>query len=162
MNAQGTSDERLERLLNRTLRELPLRAAPRSLAARVLDEIERRATRPWWRLSFAHWPDLARSVFVLGCGGLVWLSALEAIWALGILGAPHGPVAISLSWAREAAAFTGVIGNILAALERAVPSAWLSGGLAVSATLYAVLFGLAVAGYRILYLDSRTLGNNDT
>jgi len=40
-----------------------------------------------------------------------------------------------------------------------VPSAWLSNGLALSAGLYAVLFGLGIAGYRLLHLDSRTLGN---
>jgi hypothetical protein len=162
MNEQAPADERLERLLERTLHELPLRRAPRSLEARVLDEIERRAARPWWRMSFKHWPDLARTVFVLGCGGLGWILVLEAIWALGILGAPRGPIAVSISWAREAAAFTGALGDIVAVLGRAIPSTWLSGGLAVSAVLYSVLFGLAIAGYRILYLDSRTLGNNDT
>jgi len=87
---------------------------------------------------------------------------LEAIWALGILGAPRGPIAVASAWAREAAAFTGAMGDIAAVLGRAIPSAWLSGGLAVSAVLYSVLFGLAIAGYRILYLDTRTLGNNDT
>ena len=159
---QRPAEERLERLFERSLRDLPLRAAPPSLEARVSAAIERRAARPWWRLSFSHWPDVARSAFVLASGGIVWLSVLEAIWAAGVLGSPRGPIALSISWAREAAAMTGAIGEILATLGRAIPSGWLSGGLAVSAVLYSVLFGLAIAGYRILYLDPRTLGNNDT
>lgn len=162
INETRPAEERLERLFDRTLRELPLRAAPRSLEARVLGEIERRAARPWWRLSFTHWPDVARSAFVLASGGIVWLSVLEAIWAAGVLGSPRGPIAVSMSWARDAAALSGALGEILAALGRAIPSTWLSGGLVVSALLYSVLFGLAIAGYRILYLDPRTLGNNET
>ncbi|MGA2777695.1 MAG: hypothetical protein ABSF94_09060 [Steroidobacteraceae bacterium] len=159
MNEQRPAGEKLERLLDRTLRELPLRQAPRSLEARVLDAIESRASRPWWRLSFGHWPDFARSVFVVACAGLVWISAIEGIWALGVLDSPHGPLAVSLSWAREATAFAGALSEILAAFGRVVPSAWLSNGLALSAGLYAVLFGLGIAGYRLLHLDSRTLGN---
>lgn len=159
MTEQRPSDGNLDELLQRTLRELPLRQAPRRLEARVLDAIERRAARPWWQRGFAYWPDLARSVFVLACAGLIWVAALEGIWALGVLGSPRGPLAVLGSWAREAAAFAGTLGEILTVLGHAVPSSWLSGGLALSAVLYAVVFGLGIAAYRILHLDSRTLGN---
>jgi len=53
----------------------------------------------------------------------------------------------------------GALGELVAALTRAIPPLWLSGGLAVSAALYSVLFGLGIAAYRTLYLNSRTLGN---
>jgi len=159
MNEHDEADQKLERLLDAALRELPLRRAPLSLESRVLGEIERREARPWWRLSFAHWPELARAGFVLACGGLIWLSTFMGIWPARIPGALQDPVALTVTWAREAAAFTGALGELVAALTRAIPPIWLSGGLAVSAVLYSVLFGLGIAAYRTLYLNSRTLGN---
>ena len=159
MNEHEEAEQKLERLLDRTLRELPLRRAPPSLESRVLGEIERREARPWWQLSFVHWPELARVGFVLACGGLIWLSAFMGIWPVRIPGALHDPVALTVTWAREAAAFTDALGELVAALTRAIPPVWLSGGLAMSAALYSVLFGLGIAAYRILYLNSRTLGN---
>ena len=121
MSEQEEADQKLERLLDAALRELPLRRAPLSLESRVLGEIERREARPWWRLSFAHWPELARAGFVLACGGLIWLSTLTGIWPARIPGALQDPVALTVTWAREAAAFTGALGELVAALTRAIP-----------------------------------------
>ena len=49
--------------------------------------------------------------------------------------------------------------ELAAALARAVPADWVYGGLALSAALYAALFGLGVAAYRTLYLDSTLPGD---
>src|ERR1700738_3597831 len=91
---EASESQTLERLLDRALRELPLRRAPLTLESRVFGELQRRAALPWWRRSFAHWPLLARAAFLVICGVLIRLAFLGG--ATAVAGVR------SLSWAREA------------------------------------------------------------
>lgn len=139
------SPEALERLLGRALHGLPLRRAPVTLESRVFGELERRAALPWWRRSFAHWPPLARAVFLVICGALIKLAFLGG--ATAVAGAR------SLSWAREARMLVASAGNLAAVLAHTPPPAWVYEAIAVCAVLYAILFGLGAAVYRALYLQ---------
>jgi len=134
-----------ERLLVRTLNELPLRRAPATLESRVLRELERRASLPWWRRSFAHWPLLARAVFVVICCALIRMAFLGGAVLIAGVG--------SLAWMRHVGALLAVGGNVAALLARTAPPAWVYEGIAVCAVLYAVLFGLGAVLYRTLYLQ---------
>jgi hypothetical protein len=138
-------EEALERLLDRTLRELPVRRAPMTLEYRVLGELHRRAVLPWWRRSFAHWPLLARAMFLVICGASIRLAFLGG--ATAVAGVR------SLSWARQIGILAASGGNLAALLARTAPPTWLYEGIAVCAVLYAVLFGLGAAAYRTLYLE---------
>ena len=135
-----------ERLLDRALHELPPRRAPLTLETRVYSEIARRAALPWWRLSFVHWPLLARAAFLVICGGLIRVAFLGGASAIAALR--------SLSWAREVGEIMVSAGNLAALLARISPPAWVYAGIAVCAVLYAVLFGLGAAVYRTLYLTA--------
>jgi hypothetical protein len=137
-------DDPLERLLDRTLHELPLRRAPLTLESRVIGELERRAALPWWRRSFAHWPLLARAGLLVICG-LVGLALVGGATAIADVR--------SLSWARQVGALVASGGNLAALLAHTAPPTWLYAGIAVCALLYAVLFGLGAAMYRTLYLQ---------
>jgi hypothetical protein len=152
------SDETLERAVDRALRELPLRRAPHTLESRVFAELERRAALPWWRRSFAHWPLPARSAFLVICIALIAFAFAGGAAAMDALESLSDSGALSLSWAREAAALMASAGNLIALLTRAVPPGFLYGGLAVCAALYAVLFGLGAAVYRTLYLQPKNGG----
>lgn len=144
----------LARLFERTLRDLPPRRAPSTLEARVLCELRRRALLPWWRRSFSHWPAFARAGFGLGSAVLIaWIFAggallMEVLQSLPTSGERWIP------WGRSAVALAGAVAQLAAALARAVPLSWIYEGLAVSAVLYAALFGLGIAGYRTLYRSS--------
>lgn len=144
----GTTEpnDPLERLLDRTLRELPLRHAPLTLESRVFGELERRAARPWWRRSFAHWPLYVRGAFLVICGVFIRLAFLGGA---AVVAGVH-----SLPWARQAEMFMVSVGNIAGLLGRLAPPTWLYDGIAVCAVLYAVLFGLGAVVYRTLYLQS--------
>jgi hypothetical protein len=146
MNATDPNDPR-QQLLDRTLRELPLRHAPPTLEARVIDELERRAALPWWRRSFAHWPLLARAAFLVLCGALIRLAFLGG--AAAVAGVD------SLVWARQAGILVMSLGNLAAAIARISPPHWLYEGAAVCGALYAVLFGLGAVVYRLLYLQTK-------
>ncbi len=154
MTEPADAEGQLARLFERTLRDLPLQRAPSTLEARVLSELRRRASLPWWRRSFSHWPALARACFGLGIAVLIaWIFAggallMENLRSLPVSGERWIP------WGRSAAALAGAIAQPAAALARAVPVAWIYEGLAVSAALYAALFGLGIAGYRTLYRSS--------
>jgi hypothetical protein len=139
------SHEALERLLDRALRELPLRRAPLTLESRVIRELNRRAALPWWRRNFAHWPLLARAAFLVICGALIWLAFLGC--ATAVTGVS------SLSWVREVAGLTASAANLVTVLARIELPTWFYAGAAVCALLYAVLFGLCAAVYRTLYLQ---------
>jgi len=52
-----------------------------------------------------------------------------------------------------AASITGALGNLAASLANTIPPTWLLLGLAAAALLYACLFGLGAAAYRLLYLQ---------
>lgn len=146
-------DDALQRLLDSTLHELPLRRAPATLEARVCNELERRAALPWWRRSFMHWPAPARVAFLLICGALaapVFLGGAAAFAGLRSLLESGIP---ALSWARQIGMLMVSAGNLITLLARTVPATWLYQGIAVCAVLYAVLFGLGAAVYRTLYLQ---------
>jgi predicted anti-sigma-YlaC factor YlaD len=152
------SDETLERVVDRALRELPLRRAPHTLESRVFAELERRAALPWWRRSFAHWPLPARAAFLVICVALIGFVFVGGATAMDGLRSLSDSGALSLSWAREAAALMASAGNLIALITRAVPPGLLYGGLAVCTALYAVLFGLGAAVYRTLYLQPKNGG----
>ena len=147
------SDEALQRLLDRTLRELPPRRAPASLEARVFNELERRAALPWWRRSFMHWPAPARIAFLVISGALVTLVFAGGATAVASLRTLLESGAPSFAWAHQIAAFMVSAGNLITLLARTLPVTWLYQGIVGCAVLYAVLFGLGAAAYRTLYLQ---------
>ena len=149
---QAASDLRLERLMDRTLRGLPLRRAPHTLEWRVFDELERRASQPWWRHSFAHWPWFARASFVLACSPLVGLALLGSNWVSSAARSVDQSNWLPLAAARQVAALIQGVGELARLLASAVPPAWQYAGLTAGAVLYALLFGLGAAAYRTLYL----------
>ena len=146
VNPNEHREQQLERLIDKALRDQPMRRAPISLEARVMSELARRATAPWWQGSFAGWPVAARVLFLVVAVGFAKLG-LEAT---SLIVTPLDP------GARSAALFAGVawipslfttIGNAL----RGLPSLWIYGGLTVLAMLYLTLFGVSAAAYRTLY-----------
>ena len=135
----------LERLFDRTLRELPARRAPPTLESRVFAELERRASLPWWRRSFTHWPLAARAAFLLICA---------AAAGLAIAGGATASADIrSLYWAHEIGALVASGGSLVGLLAGIALPLWFYQGIAVCAVLYATLFGLGAVLYRTLYLQ---------
>ncbi len=144
MNDRPDSEEELERRVHELLVNAPLRRAPASLQASVLAEIARRAALPWWRLSFAQWPAIARIVFVLVSIALIALTILAG----GVREFGTTPLAWAQAVINAASAASGFAGMFV----HIIPSQWLYAGLFVGALLYALLFGLGAFAYRFLYL----------
>lgn len=146
------NDEHLERLVHQTLRELPLRRAPRSLENRVQAEIARRAALPWWRKSFAHWPLAAQVGFIALSFGLVKLALSVGMWVMdGYDSAQFTTVmAQQFAWLESLRAVARAIGSFCEIMVRNIPPLWLYGGLLVFAAMYATLFGLGAAAYKAL------------
>ncbi len=151
MTPSPENEEQLEQLVRRVVRDLPPRRAPRSLEARVRAEIERRAGRPWWRRSFAHWPAPARAGFVLVSLALVGLFFVSGMWidsdlAVRLPAAAAAPA----GWIESGFTVLRALGSCLDIVERNIPPLWRYGGLAVVTALYFTLFGLGAAAYRVL------------
>ena len=140
----NNDSEKLERLIDRVLREQPPLQAPRALETRVLNELARRAALPWWRKSFLYWPLIARVAFILASAGFIKVALAAVAW---MTNAAAAPVASLQSTARTASSFAQV-GEVLL---NALPSQWLTLGLAFAAVMYVLLFGLGATAYRILY-----------
>jgi hypothetical protein len=120
----------------------------------VLDALARRVPLPWWRRSFGEWPAAARVVFGVTSTVLVVLTVLAAAAAnanLGSLGASH---ALSTPVLHDASVFFVITRTLNVSLTSLLSSSWVLGCLIASAALYAALFGLAIAGYRTLYLNA--------
>jgi hypothetical protein len=152
MNEHPQQEDRLERLLAGTVHTLPARRAPHTLESRVFGELARRAAQPWWRRSFGHWPTFARAGFVVTCGALAAMVLLGGSWMAAAIGWFQDAGAEN-SWVRQAAAIAAALGNLAASIANTIPPSWLFVGLAAAALLYAFLFGLGAAAYRLLYLQ---------
>lgn len=149
MNTQDHNPhDPLERWADAALRDLPSRRAPRSLEARIMAEIERRATRSWWQRSFMEWPAAARVAFLFGCAA----SSMAAVRMFSWL---FGGVASSVSGLNSelapAAASVRATANLFASIAHNIPSGWVYGGAAAVILLYAGLFGIGAIAYRTLY-----------
>lgn len=156
MTPSPDQNEKLERAIHQTLRALPPRRAPRSLESRVFAELERRAALPWWRQSFLHWPLAVRAVFLLASAGLVKITIMAVIWAVGgVEAASTVPdvVTNSYGWAQTALSAGRSVADFASLMFNSIPTLWLYGVAAFAVAMYAALFGLGAAAYRTLYAD---------
>lgn len=131
----------LERRVHALLRALPERAAPASLEDRVLAELARRGSLPWWRRSYAAWPMAARAAFVVaavGCGAVL----------AGMLGLSCGPAATALVARLEWLDAFRLLAADARGLLEPVSVGWLYGIAAACAAGYAFLARMGVAAYR--------------
>jgi len=146
-------DREMEARIGEALRTLPVRRAPATLESRVLDALARRAPLPWWRRSFGEWPAAARIAFSVTSAALVVLTVLAAANAnLGSLDASRALATAPVL--HDASVFFAITRSLSVSLASLLSSRWVLGCLVASAALYAALFGLAVAGYRTLYLNA--------
>ena len=143
-----SDDQKLERFIHEALRDLPARHAPPTLSARVLEAVQQRAARPWWRKSFAHWPLPVRGGFVAASLTLM----LGILWLLSGMDAVRlaGGVLPRWEWFGAVAAVVSAFADFFTIVFRTIQPPWLYGGLAFLATVYAVLFGLGATAYRTL------------
>jgi hypothetical protein len=155
----STNDpEKLEASIHRLLRSLPDRKAPAGLEARVLGELGRRASLPWWHRSYAYWPSAVRVAFFVG-SAIAAALIVAGLFALGHssgANALSGGVAERLSWlvvAREIIASTNA--RILL-LIRTIPSVWLYSAVGTVALCYAALGAIGAATYRALTFARQT------
>ena len=160
MSKHIDSEQKLERTLTQALKGLPLRRAPSTLELRVVDELERRAALPWWRVSFTHWPAAPRVAFVAVCIALVAATILGGVFAFAGDRSFDQAAALVLSWVQPFLAVMSSAGGVATLLVRVIPPLWLYGGLALGIMLYVALFGLGAAAYRTLYLRPSSLGDH--
>jgi hypothetical protein len=142
--------DRLEDAINRALRSLPDRRAPASLEGRVLSELGRLSTLPWWRRSFAHWPLAARVVFFAG-SAVAAAVVVNALVLVGYSTFAHdlaAGVGQRLAWLSLARDITVAIGDKSRLVIGAIPPVWLYGVAGGIALCYATLAAIGAAAYR--------------
>ena len=160
MSKHIDSEQQLERALHQAFSGLKWRRAPGTLEARVVQELERRAALPWWRVSFAHWPVVPRVAFVVVCVALVAATILGGVFAFLGDRSLNEVTGLVLAWVNPFLAVMSSVGGIAAVLVRIIPPLWLYGGLALGIMLYVALFGLGAAAYRTLYLRPSWVGDD--
>jgi hypothetical protein len=154
IDREESLDREMEARVGQALRTLPERRAPATLESRVLDALARRVPLPWWRRSFGEWPAAARVAFGVTSAVLVVLTVLAAAAANANLGALSASRALSMPVLHDASVFFVITRTLNVSLASILSSSWVLGCLIASAALYAALFGLAIAGYRTLYLNA--------
>jgi hypothetical protein len=144
--------DKLEAPIHRMLRNLPDRKAPAGLEARVLAELLRRASLPWWRKSFSHWPAAVRAAFF----AVSAIAAAVVVYGLVIVSRSSGAHQISgdfsssYSWLVIARDIAGALGTKARMLLAPVPSFLLYGGAGIIALCYAAVAAAGAATYRAL------------
>jgi hypothetical protein len=154
MQQDPSEEKRRAQLIDRTLRGLPSRRAPPTLEWRVLAEIERRASRVWWRRSFSSWPVPARAGFVVLSLGLIVLTLAGSEWTATVF-APWGDAGAALAVpVHRTVGFLTTMQDLGRLMTRLIPVDWIYGGASIAIALYGGLFGLGTVAYRVLYLKS--------
>ena len=141
-NPNGQREQQLERLVDKALRDQPLRRAPVDLESKVMAEIAHRAAAPWWQGSFSGWPVAARMLFIIASAAFITLVLKGSALILD----PIHPSALLADVAWIPSLFK-TIGTVF----RDLPSLWVYGGVAILGVLYLTLFGVSAAAYRTLY-----------
>jgi len=126
-----------------TLRSLPPPAAPAALAGRVLAELARRETLPWWRREVACWPRSARLTFVLAAGAGAVLSAAT-------FNGGTERLAAALARLTDALAPLATLGQAVLRAVTELPAAWLQGLSFAFCTSLAALLALVLTLARLL------------
>jgi hypothetical protein len=150
--------DRLEAQIHRVLRQLPDRKAPAGLEARVLAELGRRASLPWWRKSFAYWPSPVRAGFFVG-SALAAALVVAGLFVLGQTSGAHqvtGAVSAANAWIVIARDVVAVAELKVRSFFSAIPSVWLYGGAATIALCYAAVAALGASAYRALSMGRQT------
>lgn len=148
-------DQKLERLIHQTLRDLPPRRAPRGLEARVLAEIERRAALPWWRHSVAHWPIPARAACMVLLLAVAALVVMLGGWVTGGVELTNlrAELALHFPMLRALAGLGRTLADVGAMLVHSLPTLWLYGAAAIVGVLYLAFFGIGTLAYRTLFTN---------
>jgi|CZKI01.1.fsa_nt_gi hypothetical protein len=155
----STNDpEKLEASIHRLLRSLPDRKAPVGLEARVLGELSRLASLPWWRRSYAYWPLAVRVAFFAGsaiAAALIVAGLIVLVRSSGA-NALAGGVADRFSWLILAREVVTAGSDKLRLLVGAIPSIWLYAAAGTVAACYATLAAIGAAAYRTLTFARQT------
>lgn len=147
--------EEMERLVHSALHSLPNRRAPASLEARVLAALEMRARIPWWHKSWSYWPQWVRTSFLIFCGGLAGVFVLGGLYVHAGFDSTlvSNALAPVMSFFAQVRAVGRAGADVVAVVSRNIPMWWIYGAVAFVAGLYAMLFGLGAAAYRVLWSD---------
>jgi hypothetical protein len=143
--------EKLQQLIDGVARSQPARRAPISLQARVLAQIASQQVQlPWWRKGFAHWPQVARGLFLIASYGFVRLALAGVMSVVDFVRSSNLAGGETLHRTGEAVSATVSLGSLVL---HAIPPMWLYSGAAFGFALYAVLFGLSTFAYHTLYVQ---------
>lgn len=153
MNEGRKHDEPLAQWADRTLRQLPDRRAPSTLAPRVLARIAQRRVRAWYRQPWFEWPR----AYQIGAGCLAAALITIAMWVVW----PHAEsvnldsakqVATQFEPVREVSTVAGVVNALVGAALVVLKSlsGWaLVGILAGFALIWSTTLGLGTACWRL-------------
>jgi hypothetical protein len=141
----------LQHLVDNLARSQPVRRAPISLEARVFGQIASQQVQlPWWRKGFAHWPQVARGLFLIAAYGFIRLALAGVMAVVDFVRSSDVAGVETLHRTGEAVSATVALGSLVV---HAIPPMWLYTGAAFGFALYAVLFGLGTFAYRTLYVQ---------
>lgn len=152
MKLNTDDHHKLEQLINKVCAEQPLRAAPATLQARVMRELQQRMTLPWWRQSFMHWPRSMQAVFVITAVAASQATLMLAAWLSTYFNSAAATTFTQrTSWLQSVTKLWSVCGELVAQAYHHIPLLWLYGVALCVVALYTVLIGLSAAVYGSLY-----------
>jgi hypothetical protein len=146
-------DTSLEQRIGALLKDQPLRRAPETLQARVMEVIAQRRAAPWWQLSFGAWPLAARASFLVISLGLAWLAVAGVMWVGQLVHTTPRPSLLTqtATWAHVAAGLARTAAETGAAILNWIPGWWLDAAAAFGIALYLALFAAGAVAYRAVY-----------
>jgi len=151
MNIDPEYLDRLERLIDLELKQLPEPKAPEPLLERVMRAIEEDQRKRWWQKPWSCWPSAIQGLFI---------SVLAVFAGSLVYGLSLAPTDAPAQWfetrfAGTYALFTAsasvlaTLANALLLVVTAVFSSWVLLAILAAAFLYASSFALGLAWFRV-------------
>jgi hypothetical protein len=150
----SSEQKELERFIDEQLKKLPDREAPAELVAKVLQSIEERENKPWYKQPFTSWSQGRQALLIGGLTTLV-AGATYLAWApaeqlsLNSLAEQVRPFA----WVADVS--KTIIASMVLAI-RNMPALVLAAIAGIFISMYAACVGAGVALYRVTALGHST------
>jgi hypothetical protein len=151
MKIEPEYQERLERLIDLELKQLPEPQAPEPLFERVMRAIEEDQRKSWWQKPWSCWPTAIQGLFIstlaVFAGSLVYGLSLAPTDAPAQWFETRFAGTYALFSASASALIT--LTNALLLVFTAVFSSWVLIAIVAAAFLYASSFALGLAWFRV-------------
>ncbi len=146
------TDRILEKIIHQELASLPELEAPRTLVPLVMEALQLRAKKPWWRGPWTGWPFAVQTLSAVAllavAGGVFWGGVW--VWDAFAGDALARGIAAAGSFFASMASYAETLGRAGALVGKTMGKTWVIGCAAVVTSLYLTCIGVGTVCFQVI------------